>query len=238
MATWIKLLDYETDQRFFVINTHWSLDSEARFQSGLLMRDKILELSGGLPIIATGDFNETTAGRGYGALVRKRTATEFELGNSYFQSGGAAGKTFHGYNGGIAGNPIDFVLHSSGSFTALSGSIVRTTFGGYYPSDHYPVEVILDIHVPSLTGDYDGNGSVGVEDYSQWQATYGSDSVLIADGNGDGIVDAADYVIWRHHLAAGGAASGHFAVPEPLTAPLVAVAMAWALTRRVRFLLI
>jgi hypothetical protein len=72
-----------------------------------------------------------------------------------------------------------------------------------------------------LPGDYDGNGSVGPEDYNVWRTNFGATNAM-ADGNGNGVVDAADYVIWRKNLAAG---SGSFAaVPEPSTALLIAVA--------------
>ena len=39
--------------------------------------------------------------------------------------------------------------------------------------------------------------------------------LLVADGNGDGVVDAADYTIWRDNLTAPAAA---VSVPEPSAA--------------------
>jgi hypothetical protein len=53
--------------------------------------------------------------------------------------------------------------------------------------------------VVHLSGDYDLDGQVGPGDYQTWRAAFGSSSSL-PDGNGDGIVDAADYVIWRVNL--------------------------------------
>jgi hypothetical protein len=66
-------------------------------------------------------------------------------------------------------------------------------------------------------GDYDGNGSVGPEDYDTWKSSYGSTVTpgTGADGNGDGLVDAADYTVWRNNLSAG--SGGLAAVPEPAT---------------------
>jgi len=76
-----------------------------------------------------------------------------------------------------------------------------------------------------LYGDYDQNGSIGPGDYQAWKNSFGSTTNLNADGNGDGVVDAADYVIWRSLALGGGAGSGlgSAAVPEPCTG-----LMAWA----------
>jgi hypothetical protein len=52
----------------------------------------------------------------------------------------------------------------------------------------------------SVRGDYDGNGTVGQEDFDLWRATLGNGVAVgsAADGNANGTVDAADYVIWRN----------------------------------------
>ena len=50
---------------------------------------------------------------------------------------------------------------------------------------------------------------------------FGSRTALAADGNNNGIIDAADYAIWRDHLTAG--STGASAVPEPATLELVLV---------------
>jgi hypothetical protein len=58
---------------------------------------------------------------------------------------------------------------------------------------------------------------VNAADYDFWRQTFGSQDQLDADGNGDGAIDAADYVMWRRHMSsASGVLSAH-AVPEPIT---------------------
>jgi hypothetical protein len=48
------------------------------------------------------------------------------------------------------------------------------------------------------TGDYHGNGVVDAADYIVWRKMVGqSGPGLAADGNGSGAVDAADYDFWR-----------------------------------------
>jgi len=57
-------------------------------------------------------------------------------------------------------------------------------------------------------GDFDSDGAVGEDDLMTLLAHY--DGRSMGDFNGDGVVDAADYTVWRDAFAAAGAA-----VPEP-----------------------
>ena len=53
-----------------------------------------------------------------------------------------------------------------------------------------------------ITGDYDANGQVDLQDYDVWKSNFGTANVA-SDGNHDGIVDAADYVVWRNNFGSG-----------------------------------
>lgn len=59
-------------------------------------------------------------------------------------------------------------------------------------------------------GDYDGNGTVGPEDYGVWKLAFGSTEDLVADGNGNEVVDAADYTIWRNNLGSSSVPAGNW----------------------------
>jgi hypothetical protein len=87
-------------------------------------------------------------------------------------------------------------------------------------------------YVAPVVGDYNGNGTVGAEDYTTWRTEFGTTGASIADGNTNGVVDAADYVVWRKRLS--GPASGAGAsVPEPhLFALFFTAAVVASISRR------
>jgi hypothetical protein len=64
-------------------------------------------------------------------------------------------------------------------------------------------------YVNPLPGDYDIDGDVDQNDRAVWSGTHGSNLLRAADGNRNGVVDIADYVVWRDALGATtGAAAG------------------------------
>jgi hypothetical protein len=71
-----------------------------------------------------------------------------------------------------------------------------------------------------VVGDYNADDSVNSLDYSVWRATFGTQLFpgSAADGNGSGVADAADYVLWRK---AASVAAGPLADREDSTAPAV-----------------
>lgn len=52
-----------------------------------------------------------------------------------------------------------------------------------------------------LTGDYNGDGIVNAADYVVWRNSYGQTGAgLAADGNGNEEIDTGDYEIWKDHF--------------------------------------
>jgi hypothetical protein len=81
--------------------------------------------------------------------------------------------------------------------------------------DHLPLVVDFRLASPQLPGDYNFDGTVSTLDYQVWKSALGT-NLGDADGNGNNIVDAADYTIWRDHSSGAGAGAAAVAsVPEP-----------------------
>ena len=72
------------------------------------------------------------------------------------------------------------------------------------------------------SADYNGNGVVDAADYTVWRDTLGSTTNLAADGNGNDVIDAGDYDAWRAAFGQGaGSGASDVAVPEPSSLLLV-----------------
>lgn len=81
-------------------------------------------------------------------------------------------------------------------------------------------------------GDYDGDGEVSMLDWATWVVSFGSETVLHgsgADGNFDGVVDIADYTVWRDSFTPAAAST---TVPEPSSLPIAAAAAAYLMQAR------
>jgi hypothetical protein len=97
-------------------------------------------------------------------------------------------------------------------------------------------KAIYTASLPSLPGDFDGNGIVDTADYLVWRKSSGQSGVgLAADGDNNGTIDAADFALWRANYGASAAGSSSIApnIPEPASLLLIfAAAAASSLTVR------
>jgi hypothetical protein len=59
-----------------------------------------------------------------------------------------------------------------------------------------------------LAGDYNFNGVVDAADYTIWRGTLGATNDLRADGDGNGVIDSGDFDFWRAHFGGVLAGSG------------------------------
>jgi hypothetical protein len=76
-----------------------------------------------------------------------------------------------------------------------------------------------------VSADYNGDGLVDAADYTVWRDTQGSESDLTADGTGDGVVDIADYNRWAIEYGSAVAPPASLALPEPTGLVTAAIAL-------------
>ncbi|MGD9635522.1 MAG: hypothetical protein AB7G28_14280 [Pirellulales bacterium] len=110
----------------------------------------------------------------------------------------------------------------TGGFT--NAAALRSVAGGSLVQwSLSPVAGSLVLAATSITplpvGDYSGNGIVDTADYAVWRDTAGGIN-LAADGNHDGAVNDLDYQLWKANFGhvLGSGSFENAAVPEPTTA--------------------
>src|SRR5688572_6573025 len=150
IASWVRLADNESGREIFVLNMHWDhISVPAREQSARLVRKRLAELAEGLPAIVMGDLNAPEESKAVTELVGTQGAAGRPLLDSFraiHPQRSREESTFSAWNGRTAGSRIDFILHTD-EFKPTAASIVRTSYDGLWPSDHYPVTATLRLGV-------------------------------------------------------------------------------------------
>ena len=143
MVSWVVLADRKAEgRRFLFANTHFDHRGKAaRLASARLLKRRLVELAGGLPIVLTGDFNATEDDPPYRELIDKAPgwADAYRLAHPHRTSWERTGA---GWRGKRKGSRIDWILHSK-AWKTLSAAIDVTNDEGRYPSDHRPVRAVL-----------------------------------------------------------------------------------------------
>ena len=86
----------------------------------------------------------------------------------------------------------------------------------------------------NVAGDYNSNGIVDAADYVVWRKTLGQTGTgLAADGNANNQIDQGDFDTWRAHLGqTAGSGTSVTAIPEPPSIVLLIVTLAATAKRR------
>ncbi|MFI0773669.1 endonuclease/exonuclease/phosphatase family protein [Streptomyces sp. NPDC021212] len=144
MVTWVRFHDRATDRQFYALNTHLDhLSQYARERAAGLITERLRGLDASLPRIVTGDFNV--------AAHRNPVYDTMLDGGSLADAWDAAeGRsklyaTFHGYKPLVPdGDRIDWILVSPGVRVRYA-AINTYSSGGQFPSDHLPVQAVLEV---------------------------------------------------------------------------------------------
>jgi endonuclease/exonuclease/phosphatase family metal-dependent hydrolase len=110
----------------------------ARERSADVLRERIGALVGDHAVIVMGDFNAVAGSLPHATL----TDVTAGLADSWARAGEQERRrdpgTFHGFTGEPGRGRIDWILSSPG-LRCVDAGIDRSSRGGRYPSDHFPV---------------------------------------------------------------------------------------------------
>ena len=135
MCAWVVLIEKATGKRFKFMNTHFGFGEENQIKSARLLLERA-GAPGRMPLILTGDFNAVPESGAYRELssvltdVNALTLKDFS-------------RTFHGYKD-EGGEHIDYCFVND-SVRPLSLRVITDKVGGKYPSDHFGLEIGLNI---------------------------------------------------------------------------------------------
>jgi endonuclease/exonuclease/phosphatase family metal-dependent hydrolase len=144
MVTWVRFRDLRTGSELYHLNTHLDHQSQpSRERSAALIVERLSALDPALPRLVTGDFNAPAHGNPvYDTLLDKGKLTDT------WDTAERRGKqyaTFHGYKPLVPdGDRIDWILASSG-VRVRHTSMNTYSKDGQYPSDHLPVQALVEM---------------------------------------------------------------------------------------------
>lgn len=181
-------------------------------------------------------------------LVRQHSNFEMVF-NGHFGGDGAGYLASTGLQGNVVHQMFfntQFETFGGGGWMRIveflnDGKTVRVrTYSPFYdmtrphPEFEFEFQISPLPTLPPLAGDYNGDGFVDAADFLLWRGTLGSTQLLAADGNGNGVIDEGDYDVWRNNFGAvrAGMAQAVAAVPEPMPLLPALVALLVSLARR------
>jgi len=137
MASWARLRDRGTGRTVTVYNLHLDHESQvSRERSVALLLERFRARGNRDPVIVTGDFNAGERNPAVEAMRGAFTDTYRALHPADTLVG-----TFHGFRGGTDGDKIDYIWVSG--LETVEARIDRSSEGGRYPSDHFPVIAVV-----------------------------------------------------------------------------------------------
>jgi len=140
IATWVKLRDAKSKQAVLFVNTHFDhRGRQARTESAKLIRTQAKKLADSMPIVVCGDFNIPPSSEG---IKHLSAAPWIDTYRSAFPVEQAGEGTFSAFKGERSRHRIDYIFTKG--MEVVAANIDRSIREGKNPSDHFPVNAILD----------------------------------------------------------------------------------------------
>ncbi|SHF06804.1 Metal-dependent hydrolase, endonuclease/exonuclease/phosphatase family [Desulfacinum infernum DSM 9756] len=141
MMSWARVLERCTDRRFWVSVTHLDhMGAEAREEQAKILARWVRERPG--PHVVLGDFNDAPGSTVHRILMDPAVG----LSDTWALLGRTEGpdsRTHHGFSGVPQATRMDWILVTR-HFRVKDAVIVRDSFQGRYPSDHFPYMTDID----------------------------------------------------------------------------------------------
>lgn len=158
ICTWIRLIEKESQNAFYIYNTHLDhLSQHSRKKSVILLVKRIHERSFADPFMLTGDFNARERStpvqylKGKSPLIIKTKVAAINpvplvdtFRVRYPKNRNTA--TFHGFRKHFFRFRFDYIFAPS-SVRVLDAKIIQQRWEKCYPSDHFPLFTHIDLPV-------------------------------------------------------------------------------------------
>ena len=134
------ILAQKTDgKQLVVFNTHLDHVSEQARINGIRLVLQKIEQFGGMPSIIMGDFNTGESTETY------RAATALFNDAKYQTTDTDSGATYQNFGQSLTDENLDYFMLSKTGIETLSYKILRDTYDGVYPSDHFPIKLEMKL---------------------------------------------------------------------------------------------
>ncbi|WP_295120323.1 endonuclease/exonuclease/phosphatase family protein [uncultured Chitinophaga sp.] len=143
ICSWVKLQDIKSKKTFYFFNVHYDHQGKvARRESSKLLLAKIPAIAGKSPVILTGDFNAKPESEPYKIL-----ATSGIIKDTYgmVKYPYANNSSYNSFGKQIDDEGVIDHIFVTPQFSASKWGILTDTYRGKYPSDHFPVQVLLEL---------------------------------------------------------------------------------------------
>ena len=143
VCSWVQLQERPSGKKFFLFNTHFDHRGEqARKESARLIIAYVAKIAGKSPVILTGDFNFDQMHENYTLINSSGVLRDcFDLSPIKMLHNG----TFNSFNvSSTTDRRIDHIFITPG-FEVKRYGILTDSYNGKFPSDHFPVMVVVDM---------------------------------------------------------------------------------------------
>ncbi len=139
ICSYAVLVQKKDGRKLAVFNTHLDhISVEARIKGIRLVLSKLNEF-GGMPCVLMGDLNDYENSEMYSS------ATELFDDAKYKTQDSDSGATYQNWGNNLDDENIDFFLISKEGIDVEQYRVIRTTYDGVYPSDHFPIQLKINL---------------------------------------------------------------------------------------------